>query len=137
MRGDFYRISLWYGYNYFAPEGRSAEDDEVRAYLPARHKAGATMRFFLPDDWTINLNYKHSAFTDASRGPWGEDVPGFDRLDLTVARPFKLGRADGQLLVGVSDLFNDTEQTVSDQASVLYQHETPGRTFFARLMLEF
>lgn len=140
LRGDFYRISLWYAYNYFAPQDRSEAvdpDGEVRAYLPARHKAGATMRFYLPDDWTVNLNYKHSTFTDGTHGPWGGDVPGFDRLDLTLARPFTLGQANGELMLGISDLFNDTEQTVSDQGSVAYQHETPGRTFFARLALRF
>ena len=140
VRGGFYKISLWYAYNYFVPEGEPGERDEnvgVRAYLPARHKAGATMRFFLAKDWTANLNYKHSTFTDVSHGPWGEDVPGFDRLDLTLAHQFKLDQANAELLLGISDLFNDTEQVVGDQGSVVYQHETPGRTFFARLALRF
>jgi len=140
LHGAFYKMSFWYAYNYFAPQDRSGQidpDGEVRAFLPARHKAGATLRFFLPDDWTVNLNYKHSTFTDGTHGPWGGDVPQFDRLDLTLTRPFKLGKADGELLLGISDLFNDTEQLVSDQGSVAYQHETPGRTFFARLALRF
>jgi len=140
VRGEFYKVSFWYAYNYFTPQERSEADDpdeEVRAYLPARHKAGATMRFFLSDDWTVNLNYKHSTFTDGTHGPWGGDVPGFDRLDLTLARPFKVGKAGGELLLGVSDLFNDTEQLVGDQGSVAYLHETPGRTFFVRMALRF
>jgi iron complex outermembrane receptor protein len=140
LRGEFYKVSFWYAYNYFAPQDRSEQidpDGEVRAFLPARHKAGATLRFFLPDHWTVNLNYKHSTFTDGTHGPWGGDVPGFDRLDLTLARQFKLGKADGELLLGISDLFNDTEQIVGDQGSVTHLHETPGRTFFARLALRF
>ncbi len=140
VRGEFCKLSFWYAYNYFVPQGSPSENDNnvgVRAFLPARHKAGATMRFFLPDDWTANLNYKHSTFTEGDHGPWGGDVPGFDRLDLTLARQFKLGQADAELLLGISDLFNDTEQFVSDQGSVAYQHETPGRTFFARMALRF
>lgn len=140
LRDDRYKASLWYAYNYFVPQGDPQGIDaeaEVRAFLPARHKAGATVRVFLSRDWTFNLNYKHSSFTDASRGPWGADVPSFDRVDLTLGRRFKIDKADGELLLGVSDIFNDTEQIVGDQGSVTYQHETPGRTFFVELILRF
>jgi len=78
VRGEFCRISLWYAYNYFTPQERSEVDDpgeEVRTYLPARHKAGATMWYFLSDDWTVNLSYKHSRSTDGSHGPWGGRRP--------------------------------------------------------------
>ena len=136
MHGPWYKVSLWYAYNYITLEGDDPERN-VRAYLPARHKAGATLRFFLPQDWTVNLNYKHSTFTDSDHGPWGAHVPGFDRLDLTLARPMHIGKAEGEIMLGVSDLFNDTEQLVSDEGSMFYQHETPGRTFFARLTLHF
>ncbi len=136
MHGSWYKVSLWYAYTYLTLEGDDPERD-VRAYLPARHKAGTTLRFFLPRDWTINLNYKHSTFTDSDHGPWGEHVPGFDRLDLTLARPMRIGKAEGEIMLGVSDLFNDTEQLVSDEGSMFYQHETPGRTLFARLTLHF
>ena len=47
-------------------------------------------------------------------------APGFNRLDLTLARPFKLGSTDGELMLGVSDLFNDTEQAVGDLGTVTY-----------------
>jgi len=140
LRGDMYRASVWYAYNYFLPKGRPQgidDDVEVRAFLPARHKAGATLRFFLPHDWTVNLNYKHSASTDASHGPWGEDIPAFDRLDLTLSRAFRLDAMDAEVLLGLFDVFNDTEQTVGDLSSALYLHETPGRTFLATLFLQF
>lgn len=140
LRGDFYRVSLWYAYNYLAPKGQPEgidTDIEVRAFLPARHKAGATARFFLRDDWVFNLNYKHSSSTDASRGPWGDDVPAADRLDVTLTKGFKLDKMDGEVLVGISDILNDTELVVGDLGSAIYQHETPGRTFFAGLILHF
>lgn len=140
FRDDWYRASLWYAYNYFVPEADPEgidTDVDVRAFLPARHKAGATVRVFLSHDWTFNLNYKHSSFTDGSHGPWGGNIPGFDRLDLTLGKRFRIDKAEGEVLFGISDIFNETEQTVSDQGSVTYQHETPGRTFFAELILRF
>lgn len=140
LHGDFYKLSLWYAYNNFIRlEGIEGNDTSksVRGFLPARHKAGATLRFFLPDDWTVNLNYKHNSETDASHGPWGEDIPASDRLDATLAKKFQMGRMDGEILLGVADIFNDTEQIAGDQGSAIYQHETPGRTLFATLFLQF
>ncbi len=140
FRRDFYRTSLWYNYHYFVPKGRAPGFDpevEVRAFLPARHKAGATMRFFLPDDWTVNLNYKHNSKTDASRGPRGDDVPASDRLDVTLSKAFHLKQMDGEILVGIADIFDDTELIAGDMGTAMYQHETPGRTFFATLFLKF
>ena len=95
------------------------------------------MRFFLANDITANLNYKYSSFTDGTQGPWGGNVPGFNRLDLTVAKEFNLKNTTGEFLIGVSDLFNETEQIVTDTGIASYMYETPGRTFFARLQLKF
>jgi iron complex outermembrane receptor protein len=140
IRKEKYKFSLWYNFHRFGttsePE-KLSNKQEVRAYLPAKHKAGVNMRFFLADDITANINYKYSSFTDGTQGPWGGNVAGYNRLDLTIAKEFNFNKAAGEFLIGVSDVFNETEQIVTDTGIASYMHETPGRTFFARLQFKF
>ncbi len=56
------RISGWYNYNKFEPD-RSNQD--VSAFLPAKHKAGMRYRHRIQPDWTFNVNY---AYTDTTPG---------------------------------------------------------------------
>lgn len=124
------RLSAWYAVNAFDIDGR----ETVRAFLPAQHKVGLTGRLFLPDDWTVNVNYKYATTTERSAGVNLLPAESFHRLDLAVAKEIFDGR--GELLIGVSDLLDQTDLTVLGVGSIT-GHETPGRTFFLRMRLEF
>jgi len=127
------RVLAWYAYNDFQ-EDRGGQS--IRAFRPAQHKAGLTGRILLPDDWTFNANYKYSDTTQ--NDPLGSlspgDVPIFHRFDLTVTKRVADGR--GELMVGVQDLLDDTDQAIAPIGSFT-AHETPGRMFFVRLQLSF
>lgn len=125
--GEF---SLWYALNEFQ---QSRNNTQVDAYLPAPHKAGATARLYLPYDSVLNMNYR---FTSATSGK-DADLTIYTnpcvshRFDISLAK--KLGSSNGELMLGVSDLFNRTNDPVEDT----WKHPTPGRTFFVRLQLKF
>jgi outer membrane receptor protein involved in Fe transport len=124
------RFSVWYAYNGFSTD-RANQD--VRAFLPAPHKVGATGRLHLPADWTLNANYRWTARTPGNPSE-GIDVRSHHRLDLAVAKGFANGR--GELMVGVQDVFDDTRLNVFGLGDFT-SHETPGRALFIRLQLEF
>ncbi|MFB0525821.1 MAG: TonB-dependent receptor plug domain-containing protein, partial [Phycisphaerae bacterium] len=114
------KFSLWYALNKFQPD---RSNQQVDAYLPAPHKAGLTARIFLPCESTLNIGYR---FTSATSGKYADlsryKSPGTShRFDLTVAK--KLAGGNGELMLGVSDLFNRTNDPVED----LWKHPTPGR----------
>lgn len=58
----------------------------------------------------------------------------FNQLDLTLSR--KLGNGSGEVMLGVTDLFNQTRGPIGD-VNTFTSHETPGRTFFARFQVNF
>jgi iron complex outermembrane receptor protein len=127
------RVSAWYAYNDFEPD---QGHQELRAYLPAKHKVGLTGRLHLDDDWTVNLNYK---FTDVTCGdhanPLNRVNPGpSHRLDLTFAK--RCFKRNGEFIFGVSDLLNKDKDAVPS-VGALTMHETPGRTFFVEMQLRF
>jgi outer membrane receptor protein involved in Fe transport len=126
---DPVQVSTWYAFNHFHVEG----DETVRAFLPARHKVGATGRLFITDDVVFNANYVYSSSTRRS-AEMQLPVPSHHRLDLTVSK--KLFDRRGEVLFGVSDLLDQTRLEVFGVGSIS-AHETPGRTFFARLQLQF
>ena len=124
------KFSSWYAINKFY---QNQHDQQVDAYLPAKHKAGVTARIFLPYDSTLNMNYQ---FTSSTSGKYADlstyTSPGVShRFDLSMAKEFAKG--NGELMLGVSDLFNKT----NEPAELQWNHSTPGRTFFARLQLKF
>jgi iron complex outermembrane receptor protein len=124
------KLSTWYAYNVLETDQYG---EGMRALWPAKNKAGVTGRLFLPNDWTFNTNY---VYNDAVLG-YGTtpfDVHSFNRLDLTVAKKIADGR--GELMIGMSDILNKTNKVVLDIGE-LTGHETPGRIFFARLLLKF
>ncbi len=125
-------LGLWYAYNELLTD---RNDDAVRAYFPARHKAGVRYGYELADDWHVQANYIYNDAigVNASNSPSdGTDVS--HRLDLTLSRTFLGGKAD--VLLGVTDVFNETTDPVYD-VSCFTSYETPGRTFFARLRYAF
>jgi outer membrane receptor protein involved in Fe transport len=124
------KLSGWYAYNSFITDQYA---QGLRAHWPARHKAGLTGRLFLPDDWTLNTNYVYNSMID-SYGTSQINPPSFQRLDLTVSK--KILDGNGEFMVGVSDVLNEVNDVVLDIGE-LTGHETPGRTFFARVQLHF
>ncbi len=127
------RLSTWYAYNGFQ-EDRS--EQAIRGFLPARHKVGLTGRLFLSDGWTLNANYRYTSTTDKLDNdttifPVGPS----HRFDLALAKEFARGK--GELMIGVSDVFNETNGPDYAASGGLSAHELPGRTFFARAQLRF
>ncbi len=124
------KLSVWYAYNDFDP---SQSNQDLRAFLPSKHKTGVTGRWFLPDDWVLNANYRFMNTTPGNPVT-DNDVERSHRLDVTVSR--KILQGHGELMLGVSDLFNRDYDPILES----YQfcgHETPGRTYFARVQFQF
>ena len=124
------KLSLWYAYNDFELD---MINQPLRASLPAKHKFGATGRLFLADGLTFNTNYKFTN-TTTYNPRYGGNVDISNRLDLTIAKTFADGK--GELMFGVSDLLNKTNDPIHGFGRVT-GHETPGRTFFARVQYRF
>ena len=130
MQNKAGKLSAWYAFNDFQPD---QGDQDLRSFLPAKHKAGMTGRVFLPDGWAINANY---IFTNTTPGnpATRNNVSSSNRLDLAISKDLAKGK--GQILIGASDLLTKTHDPIRE--SVQYTgHKVPGRTFFIRLQLKF
>ncbi len=118
----------WYGYNGFhSPQ----KERRFRSFRPARHQAGAELLADLPAGFRAACLYKYST---AIHTPATKSIPVTNRVDLTLGKVFAGGNATFQ--VGAEDLFRRTDKAVHGIGSFT-GHETPGRTFFARLILTF
>ena len=124
------RLSAWYAYNDL---DRDEGHQNVRAFLPARHKVGVRGRLNLPRHCTLNSDYRYTTAT-ADDGGKAFRAHATHRLDLSVAK--KLWKERLELSVGVSDIFNKDLHPLFG-AGNMTAHETPGRTFFVRLQLSF
>ncbi len=125
-------VSAWYAYNgtHLDRTGQT-----TRSYAPADHKVGATGRLFLPQDWSLNANYRYTNKTKTyAQADLLTPVNTSHRLDLNLAKRLAGGR--GEFMVGVTDVFN---KTIGPNGGLgfLTTHETPGRTFFARVQVYF
>jgi len=134
LHGKDWKLSAWYACNRFSPD---RNPQPLRALMPAKHKLGLTGRVNLPEQWTINANYR---FASSTGGGNMSALNAFDmgpshRLDFTLAKRFLDGNAE--ILLGVSDVLNRTDQPVSNIAGSSAPYETPGRTFFLRLQIKF
>jgi outer membrane receptor protein involved in Fe transport len=129
VEGRHGKISTWYAYNDFQPD---QEMQSIRAYGPAKHKAGLSGRLYLPDGWTLNGNYK---YCDTTPGyPEGLDnVNHYNSFDLTLAKSFANDNAE--FMIGVNDILDQTDLIVKEGNG--FAHETPGRNFFARIQYKF
>ncbi|MBN2271577.1 MAG: TonB-dependent receptor plug domain-containing protein [Sedimentisphaerales bacterium] len=125
------RVSAWYAYNDFQ---EYMSHQMIRSYAPAQHKVGLTGRLFLDDGWTLNANYRYTGTTPVVGDTMIFDVGASHRLDLSVAKKFAEGR--GEVMVGVSDVFNKTNGPNFGIGEVT-AHETPGRTFFVAMNFRF
>jgi len=124
------RLTAWYAYNGLEMD---QTDQSTRSFPPAAHKAGLTGRVFLDANWTLNGNYVFQngvAYNPSLIG----GLRSFNRLDLTLSRQFAKG--SGEFMIGVADVLNKTTDPVFE-AGHFTAHETPGRTFFARVQLKF
>ena len=110
-------------------------DADLRAYRPARYKAGLRLRYAIEPTLTLAANYAYNTAIRVNNvsGPF-EDAESFSQLDLTLAKAFP--KNAGELMLGVSDLFNQTRGPIYD-INTFTSFETPGRTFFLRLQLYF
>ncbi|MGB2823508.1 MAG: TonB-dependent receptor, partial [Phycisphaerae bacterium] len=102
LKGKIGTLSAWYAHN------NSREDhshQEVRSFLPAKHKVGVTGRLFLPDGWTLNANYRYA--TRVTENTVGDATrPWTNRLDLTVSKRLFDGRCE--VMFGVWDVLDKT-----------------------------
>lgn len=124
------KFSTWYAFNEFQKDD---PDGNWRSYAPAKNKVGLTGRLFLPNDWTLNTNYRYTSKTTVLSGV-PTDIDPTHRLDLTVAKEF--GKGAGELMIGIADLLNDTSNA-NYMTGALTAHTTPGRTVFGRLQWNF
>ncbi len=129
VKGESGLISLWAGYHDFKWRDMAANLDSVDTVKPARLKAGLTGRAYLPAESVLSLHYKYSGKSDHVFPGVSSSWPASHRLDLTLSKAFFDGKAE--LLVGVSDLLDDT----GDPASNIYlhtpSHETAGAPFLS------
>jgi outer membrane receptor protein involved in Fe transport len=124
------KLSAWYAYNGFQEE---LPHQDIRSFVPARHKMGLRGRLFLPDGWTFNANYRYATATYCE-STGGEPRPGLNRLDLTVSK--KLFDGHCELMFGVTDVLDKNREPVVGFGQFT-AHETPGRMFFGRLQWKF
>jgi len=97
-----FTVSAWYAVNDF--DIRGDPENDVRAFLPAKHKVGARARAKIQDWWTVAANYRYTGVTsDAST----IDVRESHRLDLTST--FSVADGKGEIQLGVSDVFDETD----------------------------
>ncbi|MCD4830326.1 MAG: TonB-dependent receptor [Anaerohalosphaeraceae bacterium] len=125
------KLSAWYAYNDFELD---MINQPLRAFLPAKHKAGLTGRLFLANGWTFNTNFKFTGITFSNPRDGKKKFGNFHRLDLTIAKAFADGK--GELMFGVSDLLNKTYDPIYGTTRAT-GHETPGRMFFTRVQYKF
>ena len=128
------KLSTWYAYQDFQ-ENRLHQS--LRALLPAKHKVGLRGTLFLWDGWVLNTNYR---IADTTANASFDDsylyaIKNFSRLDLTLSRKFVSDRVE--LMFGVRDLLNKTTDYYYSGVVNLTSHKMPGRTFFARVQIEF
>jgi outer membrane receptor protein involved in Fe transport len=120
------RLAVWYGYNGFDFDETG---QAMRCHPPAPHKAGVRSRFFLDNDWTINVNYRYNDRTPQDAGIFTTTIPVYHHFDVAVTKEFAAGR--GRLTIGVDDALNKWHKAVDGG------NRMPGRTFFARVGMSF
>jgi outer membrane receptor protein involved in Fe transport len=122
-------LSLWYAYNDFE---FNVLAQNARAFLPAKHKVGATARVKATDWLTLNANYR---YTDTTPAVFTTTVKPFHRLDLTAT--FTHPDLNAELQIGVTDVLDQTDLLIYDQTARGIAQQTPGRTFFIQLHYTF
>jgi outer membrane receptor protein involved in Fe transport len=126
---DKFTGSVWYTYNDFSFD---LAGQNARAFRPARHKIGSTLRY-QPSDWlTLNANYRYTSDTP---GTFTVDVDEHHRFDLSAS--IMLRDLNAEIQFGVTDLFDETDLIVFDQSSTSFATESVGRSAFVQLNMSF
>ncbi len=132
LEGDWkagpFHLGGWFGYNGFHSRRHGKS---YRSFRPADYKAGAKALVDLPSGFQLTGIYKYS---DAVQTPKAHHLPVLHRVDLTLGKVFLNGKATFQ--VGATDLFHRSDPKIYGLGSFT-AHRTPGRAFFARLVLTF
>jgi len=120
------RVDAWYAFDELETEQL---DQQIRAFKPPRHSAGASTRLPLPEQFALTINYRYSDATSDPGAASGYHVAVYQHLDLTLAWRFDRGR--GELMAGVLDAFESRQAAVQNSGSFV-AYQTPGRTFVVR-----
>jgi outer membrane receptor protein involved in Fe transport len=124
-------VSAWYAYHRLDVD-RNGQDD-VRSFLPARHKVGVIARVPLPDDWTVNAMYRWTDVTKMSHDAI-DDVGPTHRFDLALSKSFP--KVGAELSIGVLDVLDEGHSPGAGFTPAL-GHDVPGRTVFGRVQIKF
>ncbi len=131
LTGEKGKVSLWYAYNAFDPDQGS--DQGVRAFRPAEHKVGSTLRWFITDRLAFNTSYRYTSQTENTPA----DQAAVDATHAwDVALTYRLWGEGTEMTFGVTDLLDSTDVVVQ-QVGQFDSHETPGRTFFGMIRISF
>ena len=125
------RFSVWYGHNNFEQEH---DQRALRSLRPGQDKLGFTGRLNLPEQVTLNLNYRYTSIVRGDDNNGFQDAPVLHRLDFTASKRFYKERFE--IMGGVSDILNNDRNAVHGIGSAT-SHETPGRNAFLRFQLKF
>lgn len=126
------RLSAWYAYNAFQ---ENQNEQEIRAFQPAKHKAGLGFRLFMQNDFTLNLNYKYQDTTPGNPGlSFDNSVEVYNRVDINLSKKFADG--NGEFMIGVNDVFNKKYDPAVETTTVT-GYDVPGRMLFVRLQWKF
>ena len=128
LKNEKGELSAFYNHNVIRPDA----ENTARAFLTSENNAGLTGRLFLPHGFVFNTNFRYTDQTEIGDVVWDVDVEKSFRLDFTISK--KVFGEHGELMFGVSDVLNDVTPAHAS-TTTLFPHETPGRTFFARLQI--
>ncbi len=133
IKGEPGRISLWGGYQDLLR--RDVQNGTPQLGNPARIKAGLSGQLNLPARCVLSVHYKYSGSSDDLYGDSNWMWPATHRVDAALSKTFFNGKTE--LLIGVSDLLDDTAKPMPDNYIGTPSHETQGRTFFVRAGINF
>ncbi len=120
------RLDAWYAFDEFET---TQIDQQIRAFKPPRHSAGASSRLPLPEQFALTINYRYSDATIDPGAASDYHVAVYQHLDLTLAWRFDRGR--GELMAGVLDALESRQAAVQNSGSFV-AYQTPGRTYVVR-----
>ncbi len=133
IKGSSGRLLLWGSYHEF--DWKNDGTAFRTPVAPTRVKAGLSGQLNLPMDCILSMHYKYSGKSDFVYGMTAKQWPATHRLDAALSRTFFDGKAE--LLLGITDLLDDTGDPMSQPASGTPAYETQGRTFFVRAGVKF
>lgn len=101
-RSETWEVGAWYAWNGFEPD---QDDQALRAYQPAEHKAGASFGYHFNPAWSGLAQWRWTDETEADS--FGEDVEAHHRVDLYLRWHSADGRCN--IVGGIRDLFDELD----------------------------